>query len=163
MRKIQKLIFLIFYLIKISISIDLNQTKYYNVINYEFQNNIVNYNNFKYLLNPKYQICPAQQKVFLLIYVHSSPGNNKKRLIIRETWSQKHLFPNVHIVFFSGLSANNQTNEMLKLENSIYNDIVQKNFVDSYRNLTLKSNLPFFLKIIGKIGLKIKYSSLKIL
>ena len=108
---------------------------------YEFQKEIVNLRKFSYLLNPRFDICASEseKKVFLLIYVHTAPENYKRRLVIRETWSQKHLFHNVRIVFFCGLSPQNITNDMLIFENSIYKDIVQKNFLDSYRNLTIKS------------------------
>ena len=111
---------------------DLNDTKY------EFQKEIVNFNNFSYVINPEGRIC-SKENVFLLVYVHTSPENYKRRVTIRETWSQKHLFTNVRIVFFTGLSLRTEANDMLKLESSLYKDIVQKSFVDTYRNLTLKS------------------------
>jgi hypothetical protein len=113
---------------------DLNDTKY------DFQKEIVNFNNFSYVINPEGRIC-SNEKVFLLVYVHTSPENYKRRVTIRETWSQKHLFTNVRIVFFTGLSLRTEANDMLKLESNLYKDIVQKSFVDTYRNLTLKSGI----------------------
>ena len=119
-----------------------NQSKYSNN-NTSNNNTGYTFRNFAYLLNPKFEICSREANkspIFLLIYVHTSPENYKRRLVIRETWSQKHLFNNTRLVFFSGLSRQNHTNEMLRLEHSIYNDIVQNDYLDSYRNLTLKSN-----------------------
>lgn len=113
---------------------ELNDTKY------DFQRDIVNFNYLTYIFNPKKQIC-SNQSVFLLVYVHTAPENYKRRLIIRETWSQRHLFSNVRIVFFTGLSSSSETNEMLKLESNLYKDIATASFIDTYRNLTLKSKI----------------------
>ena len=130
---------------------------------YEVQKEIVNFHNFSYLINPEHELCSNygnnENRLFLLIYVHSTPSNYKRRIIIRETWSNKNIFSNIRIVFMTGLSNETQTNELLKLESSIYKDIVQEDFVDSYKNLTYKgimamkwiseycSSAPFVLKI----------------
>lgn len=88
---------------------------------------------FKLLLRPS---CD-NQSYFLLVYVHSSPGNLKNRLLIRETWAS-YLKTGARTVFIVGLSTSSEINKLISLESSIYNDIVQADFIDSYRNLTYK-------------------------
>lgn len=94
-----------------------------------------------FLLTPNKNICKnnsPNQAIDLLIYVHTSPEYTKRRILIRETWAQRSLFSDVRIIFSMGTSRDAQTNELLRLENSLYGDILQTNFVDSYYNLTYK-------------------------
>ena len=100
-----------------------------------------NNNTFKYLKNPGWSICDntsSSSSIDLLIYVHSTPSNLKNRLLIRETWAKRGLFPQTRLVFMLGSTSNKTIQHKLELEYQIYNDIVQQNFDDSYRNLTLK-------------------------
>jgi hypothetical protein len=102
---------------------------------------IVNRHDFKYLLNPEYEICRLKvkkERLFLIIYVHTAPGNFKRRLSLRETWARRSMFRDVRVVFTMGTTTDNKVNKLLKLEYATYNDIVQEDFVDSYRNLTYK-------------------------
>lgn len=104
---------------------------------------IINKHDFDYIFNPEYNICqttgqPQSDSVFMLIYVHSSPDHFKKRLSLRETWSRRSMFKNVRIVFMLGESLEKNVQDRVKLEFNIYQDIVQENFIDSYRNLTYK-------------------------
>lgn len=96
--------------------------------------------NFEYLIEPRHTY-PSQTNTFLLIYIHSAPENFKYRLKIRQTWANINSFlPNEAKVMFSiGVSSNNSINQKLSLESSIYNDIIQSNFSDTYRNLTIKA------------------------
>lgn len=109
---------------------------------YELKEKIVNPHNFKYLINPKDQICQGfneSNKLFLLVYVHCSSVNIKHRETIRETWARRSIFPQIRLVFMLGYSNKSTINEKVKLESSIYNDIVQEDYIDSYRNLTYKA------------------------
>jgi hypothetical protein len=109
---------------------------------FKVQNYSVNKHDFKFILNPKYDLCgenTEKNKVFLLVYVHTAPDNYKRRLLIRETWAKKSMFTNIRLLFTMGESFSNKTNELLSLENNIYNDIIQEDFIDSYRNLTHKA------------------------
>lgn len=92
---------------------------------------------FIFVKNPEHSICDKKE-IDLLIYVHSSPGNLKSRLMIRETWAKRALFPRTRIVFMLGSSQNRTVSDLIELESKIYNDIVQQDFIDTYRNLTLK-------------------------
>lgn len=106
------------------------------------KDHIVNPHNFSYILNPGHKICNSDdvnhKNVYMLIYVHSATANYKRRQSIRETWARRSMFRDIRIVFMMGYTDIKSDNDMLKLENTIYNDIVQENFIDSYKNLTYK-------------------------
>lgn len=109
---------------------------------YGIKKTIVNPHDFNYILNPGYDICGANKSsvnpVFLFVYVHTSPSNFMRRISIRETWANRALFRDMRLVFMMGKTLETKTNEMLKLESNVYNDIVQEDFHDSYKNLTYK-------------------------
>lgn len=106
---------------------------------YDYTKEIVNPHDFEYIINPQHRICqPTTSQVFLLIYVHTSPSNLKNRLQIRETFSRRSQLPDVRVVFMMGEVQDLNIKSSLELEFSIYQDIVQENFIDSYHNLTYK-------------------------
>lgn len=83
----------------------------------------------------------------LIVIVHSAPGNWAKRNVIRETWGsslrrdkRKDDAP-LRVLFMLGAvlsSSPPQAQHKIEIENYLYGDIVQGNFVDAYRNLTYK-------------------------
>ena len=77
---------------------------------------------------------------FLLAFVHSAPSNFARRKVIRQTWAHPStLAPlNVKVVFILGLSLDPTINALVDTESAKYSDLVQGNFVDSYKNLTYK-------------------------
>ena len=83
----------------------------------------------------------AGKNVFLLVYVHSHPDHHKKRTAIRETWGKPKNFHDtiIKVVFLMGIPKEQSVQEALHLESDTYGDIVQENFIDSYRNLTYKA------------------------
>ena len=119
------------------------------------ENEIVNPHPFNYTLNPDRKIC--SNETFLLVYVHSAPTYYKRRIAIRETWA--HMYKDMRIVFMLGESEDENVKNKLKYEFDLYGDLVQENFLDSYRNLTYKgimslkwisefcSNVEYFLKV----------------
>ena len=122
------------------------------------QDEIVNPHDFEYILNPGHHICgsgDASPNVYLLIYVHTSPVHFKRRLSIRETWAKRSMFRDIRIVFMMGRTESTKTNELILLENGIYGDLVQEDFVDSYRNLTYKGIMA--MKWISEYCPKAKY------
>ncbi|KAK7506772.1 hypothetical protein BaRGS_00002247 [Batillaria attramentaria] len=90
--------------------------------------------------------CPDEGP-FLLVTVPSAGNHFNERQAIRDTWaSTVHgaswprigpLRQSVRVVFFLGVEEKTNTT-MLKQESERYGDIVQADFKDSYRNLTLK-------------------------
>ena len=104
----------------------------------EINRKIVNRHDFEFIHNPGREFCYSQDKLFLLVYVHTAPKNFKRRMAIRETWAKQSMFRDIRTVFIMGIDANVKIMEQIKLENGIYKDIVQENFEDSYKNLTYK-------------------------
>ena len=122
---------------------------------------IINPHEFNYLYNPGYSICGENlpstttkktsktnsssidlvendQNIDILIYVHTSVSNFKNRVVIRETFARRSMFPNIRLVFMTGYVNDSKLNSRLKLEANIYKDIVQEDFIDTYRNITHK-------------------------
>jgi len=95
---------------------------------------VINPHPFKYLIN-----CPdlcRDVDVFLLNYVHTAVSHFTRRARIRKTWALQSRYRNVTIrtVFFVGLS--NKTDwfqDALFHESRKYGDIVQKDFLDTYK------------------------------
>ncbi|KAK7101484.1 beta-1,3-galactosyltransferase 5-like [Littorina saxatilis] len=83
----------------------------------------------------------SQSHVWLLVYVHSAPANLKKRQSIRETWGSRSSLRehNASLVFILGSVPDPKLLQLLLMENERYGDIVQEDFLDSYRNLTYKA------------------------
>ena len=104
-------------------------------------NYIVNPHNFTFLINPGERICSTNGGDHLLavFYVHTAPGNYKRRLAIRETWGSREQFPNKGLIFVMGTTKNATQNGIIRLEDEKYHDIVQFSFVDDYKNLTYKA------------------------
>lgn len=83
----------------------------------------------------------SQIPPFLVILVTSSPTDLKLRVIIRETWGKKKVIENKLIVtyFLLGTTLNPEEQVAVINESLKYRDIIQKNFLDTYYNLTLKT------------------------
>lgn len=106
---------------------------------YQPKDHIVNPHNFSYILNPGYSVCNnSNYPVYLLVYVHSGPTNYQRRVVIRETWSTRTLFPDLRLVFMIGKTNDDNIMKAIQYENEIYRDIVQEDFTDAYKNLTYK-------------------------
>lgn len=69
----------------------------------------------------------------IVALVHTAPSHHVKRQAIRDTWAKM-----IPTLFFMGLPDSNVTQNEVILENQMYNDIVQGDFMDCYRNLTYK-------------------------
>ena len=78
--------------------------------------------------------------LFLLMAVRSSPGSARRRAAIRETWGRERRVQDrtTRLVFFLGRAADSETQLRLKHESRAHDDVVQADFVESLRNLTLK-------------------------
>ena len=100
---------------------------------------------FEYLKNSPY-ICsdPEESDVYLLVLILSHPENKMARNAIRDTWGSisRHQSGDtvVRIVFLLGTSDQEATtNAAIKKESSLYRDVVQADFMDTYQNLTIKT------------------------
>lgn len=106
---------------------------------------IVNPHDYKILINSASSICNHNkgENILLVALVEVSPTAFKERKIIRETWGNKNLFKLTRVVFLIGFSKNEAINKILIEENQRFNDIVQEDFIDSYKNLTIKTIMGF--------------------
>lgn len=104
---------------------------------------LVNLTNFDYIINkPQIEIKFDKNGVQIpsfVIIIHSNPYKQEYRNSMRRTWS--HSDPRA-LVYFA-LGAVNTTKKQIDIENEdrTYNDIIQGNFYDSYRNLTYKHTM----------------------
>ncbi|KAG8430390.1 hypothetical protein GDO86_017897 [Hymenochirus boettgeri] len=96
---------------------------------------------YKFLMNLQ-EKCQNQDP-FLVLLVTSVSHDITSRMAVRETWGNKSNYGDVNVVtvFLVGLSsvATDKVQQLLEEENSIYGDIVQQDFMDTYYNLTLKT------------------------
>ena len=83
----------------------------------------------------------TRRRVFLLAYVHSAPEHYVKRLLLRQTWAKPLLYDrDIRLAFFVGRrSADSFVEQAVRLEATQFKDIIQADFEDSYRNLTVKA------------------------
>lgn len=100
---------------------------------------IVNPHPFKYIINQK-NIC-KDKDIFLIAYIHTAPKHYKRRMVIRQTWgNHKNYDVIIRVVFVTGMSFDSpKVQSSLLFENEQYGDIVQEDFLDSYKNLTYKA------------------------
>lgn len=97
-----------------------------------------------YLINNP-SICKSESKLNFLFIVHTSTDHFKRRRAIRETWGNTNIFRNIsfRVAFFFGLTSDQKTQTMLENESTVYGDIIQGQFKDSYHNLTHKGVLTY--------------------
>uniref|UniRef100_A0A8C8VMM2 Hexosyltransferase n=1 Tax=Pelusios castaneus TaxID=367368 RepID=A0A8C8VMM2_9SAUR len=78
---------------------------------------------------------------FLVLLVTSSPGQNEARMAVRQTWGKQRLVTGKRIMayFLLGTTENQNEQTSVTAESQKYGDIIQKDFLDVYYNLTLKT------------------------
>ncbi len=54
-----------------------------------------------------------------------------------------HLQTKTLVVFAMGATMDTKVQRSIERENDAYGDIIQEDFIDSYRNLTIKVSLPY--------------------
>ncbi|XP_060924495.1 beta-1,3-galactosyltransferase 2-like [Limanda limanda] len=86
----------------------------------------------------------AEQQPFLVLVVPVAPHNRAHRDIIRSTWGGDRLVlgQGVQLVFLLGQKTgegSEQVQEQLLQESQLHRDLVQSDFVDCYKNLTIKT------------------------
>ena len=123
----------------------------------KFEDKIVNPHDFNFTINPKENICSKDhgENLLAIFYIHTAPKNYKKRLAIRETWGSKIHFPNLRLVFMMGLTNNETERGIIEFENDKFADLIQADFIDSYKNLTYKALMA--MKWISQYCSKAKF------
>uniref|UniRef100_A0A665V307 Hexosyltransferase n=1 Tax=Echeneis naucrates TaxID=173247 RepID=A0A665V307_ECHNA len=85
-----------------------------------------------------------QHKPFLVLMVPVAPHNTAHRDIIRKTWGGENPVHGkmVKLFFLVGLGTREgakQVQEQLFQESKVYHDVIQSDFLDCYKNLTIKT------------------------
>lgn len=94
---------------------------------------------YKYPSKGKLHRACDKPNIRLLAVVISAPQNVKMRKMIRKTWGHvMKTSQSMSVVFFVGHSTDEGVNIAIIWENHRYNDIVTGDFVESYKNLSLK-------------------------
>lgn len=84
------------------------------------------------------KLCQNKQ-VLIFAYVLTKVDDFKKRSLIRKTWANTTLFPDLKVLFIVGKSFKAKVNDLILEEQLEFNDLLQGNFIDSFKNLTYKS------------------------
>jgi hypothetical protein len=112
-----------------------------NLSNYT-RNQIVNaFDSYEYILRPNDDFCASD--LLFIAFVPVSPKKFEQRSVVRSTWAQNQAAQKFKVVFMIGHDQNNYVNSAIKQESSLYGDIVQTNFSDTYYNLTTKTMMGF--------------------
>lgn len=110
------------------------------------------FSNYSYLLDHPDKC--ADTEVLLLLFVKSSPKNIARRNAIRATWGNETYIQNtlgvtVKVLFALGAipakrnGFSQSFHKQLIIEDRLHGDLIQKDFLDSFHNLTLKLLLQF--------------------
>ncbi|XP_020829576.1 beta-1,3-galactosyltransferase 5 [Phascolarctos cinereus] len=77
---------------------------------------------------------------FLVVMVTSSHNQIEARMVIRETWGRERIVQGKRILtyFLLGIT-NSKDDDVVTQESQKYRDVIQKDFLDVYFNLTLKT------------------------
>ena len=85
--------------------------------------------------------CSDQTSTDILIFVHTRASSIARRRLIRKTWASVRHHDGMHVrtVFVIGRDVKRpQTQAQIEADAREHGDVIQLDFVDSYRNLTLK-------------------------
>lgn len=94
---------------------------------------------FGHILPPK-DVCPERgEGMKLMILVTTAPSHVTQRFAVRSTWGHVALRRDTGLAFMVGMSKDPKENKLIAQENTIYGDIIQGMFLDTYNNLTLKT------------------------
>ncbi|CAC5410967.1 unnamed protein product [Mytilus coruscus] len=117
---------------------------YLNVSQEKLNDTLLHKHQYRTLLNNDLK-CNGKN-VFLLVFVHVASHKFLRRHLIRSTYGSISEFENQHIeyIFVLGQTSNITVQREINDESRKYKDIVQGNFVDSYRNLTYKLVFSMF-------------------
>ena len=94
---------------------------------------------FKYTLNNE-NMCKNVSNLFYFVFVFSKPESFTIRSTIRDSWGRPNLFRGMsgRVAFMLGVTSHNGIARLVRRESEKYGDIIQQDFVDAYRNLSLK-------------------------
>lgn len=88
-------------------------------------------------------ISEVDEKPPILFLVNSAPGNHDRRGQIRATWAKQARRFGFPVAFLVGRASEESVEESLAAEQRIRGDLLRVDTLDTYMNLTLKSNAMF--------------------
>ncbi len=103
---------------------------------------------YKFMINGTAIACNTD--TYLIVLVNSAVNHFELRNAIRQTWgsvAKGNAWPNQHLTeqiklgFIVGLSTEVGINTKLQAESDMHCDVIQGDFMDDYRNMTIKSLL----------------------
>ncbi|KAK3093130.1 hypothetical protein FSP39_011487 [Pinctada imbricata] len=98
----------------------------------------------RYIINEP-NLCHKGKKVSCLVMVHTAPAHSNRRFEMRRTWlNTSHYVPeHIVVIFLMGTVKNQTIQQALHDESRIHSDIIQGDFIDSYRNLSNKGVMGY--------------------
>jgi beta-1,3-galactosyltransferase 1 len=123
-------------------NIDRNYQPQWNEGELEFYKriNTIHPTNFELVQKP-WRVCAQKRgsNLEIFAYAFTHVESFEKRRFIRRTWGNTNRYPSLNVAFVVGKSLNETVNNLLIEENYKLGDIIQGDFLDTYRNLSYKS------------------------
>jgi hypothetical protein len=93
------------------------------------------------IISNTWNLCTSENgaDLDLFVFLWTRVSSFKLRETIRRTWASRTSFPNINVGFILGLSSNPVDNMNVAKEIESYGDIIQGDFIDSYKNISFKS------------------------
>ena len=81
-----------------------------------------------------------EKDILVLVFIHTSPRHYVLRKYLRETWIavQHYKGENLRTIFLLGATQNEDLQKGIDKESRQYGDVIQEDFIDAYKNLSLK-------------------------
>ncbi|CAL8098807.1 unnamed protein product [Calicophoron daubneyi] len=101
--------------------------------------NLLNPENGRFLISQD-TFCEDRPELKILLVVHSNCKNRHRRELIRTTWGSLKRVGSQRIatLFFVGRTKHAEDDELLSEESEKYRDIIQRDFIEDYHNMTRK-------------------------
>lgn len=106
---------------------------------FNYHDKVVNNFSYRYTIN-NVSVCDRSTILYIVV-VHSSIENYQRRERLRESWAQPNFFRNYPsaLIFFIGIGNSSIYQQNIEQESRIYGDIIQLDFIENYKNLTIKA------------------------
>ncbi|XP_077188814.1 beta-1,3-galactosyltransferase 1-like [Paroedura picta] len=100
--------------------------------------NYIHLHSYRFLINEGDKC--TKRTPFLLLLIATKFDEHEHRQAIRKTWGNEKVIPGVEIIRLFMLGMNKSvSNQAILRESRHYHDIIQQDFIDTYKNLTLKT------------------------
>lgn len=120
------------------------ETFYMNAPRNKLNDPLIHQHRYELLLNNEMK-CYGKD-ILLIVFVHIATSNFEGRHLIRSTFGSISNYDNklIEYVFVLGQTSDVKLQRYIELESERHKDIIQGNFIDSYRNLTYKLVFSLF-------------------